>query len=184
MICSIEACSAGMGLGCKWYKLTHLQWLQCRLRPARDMVWHVLSSKPLLFHIFFSFIPNKSRVEANLWFGWQERSVNFWSKWVLRRCEPGSALLACVPVHGSRTEQVSWWVRFFRVISIFTVKLCSLSAPWLMLLLLLLQNLWHFHLNSLPVSKAQHIYHQNTELPLLVETNLLLTHAFYGGLTF
>lgn len=184
MICSIEACSVGMELSLKWHKLTHLQWLQCRLRPTEDMVRHVLSSKPLLFHISFSFIPNKSWAEGNLWFGWQQCSVNFWSKWLLGRCEPGSTLLAYVPVCGSCTEQVSWWVWFFRMISFFTIKLCTLSAHWLMLPLLLLQNPWHFHLNSLAVSKAQHICHQNTELPFPVETNLWLTHAFSGGLTF
>lgn len=107
MICSIKAWSVGMELSLKWYKLTHLQWLKYILRPAGDMVWHVLSSKPLLFHISFSFIPNKSWAEANLWFGWQQCSVSFWSKWVLRSCEPGSTLLACVPVCGSCTEQVS-----------------------------------------------------------------------------
>lgn len=142
-----------MRLSLKRYKLTHLQWLQYRLRPAGDMVWHVPSSKPLLFHISFSFIPNKCWAEASLWFGWQQCSVSFWSKWVLRRCEPGSTWLACVPAHSSCTEQVSWWALLFRMISSFAIKLCSLSAPWLMLQLLLLQNPQHFELNSLPVSK-------------------------------
>lgn len=130
MICSRETGSVGMGLSCKWYKLTHLQWLQCRLRSGGDRVWHVLSTKPLLFHISFSFIPNKSWAEANLWFGWQQCSVSFWSKGVLWRCEPGSTLLACVPACGSCSEQVSWRGLFFRKISFFTIKLCSLSAPW------------------------------------------------------
>lgn len=105
----------------------HLQWLQYRLRPAGDMVWHVPSSKPLLFHISFSFIPNKCWAEANLWFGWQQCSVSFWSKWVLRRCEPGSTWLACVPVHSSCTEQVSWWALLFRMISSSLQLVCTLA---------------------------------------------------------
>lgn len=72
-----------------------------------------------------------------------------------------------------------WWVLFYRMISFITIKLCSLSAPWLMLPLFLLQNLWHFQLNSLPVSKAQHICHQNTELPFPVETSLWLTRVIW-----
>lgn len=189
MICSIEAAL------CTWDQaLNDINWhIYIDFSDTDQLeMWPGMCSslKPLLFHVSFLLFQVTPEHQATCGLSGSNAVLIFGANGFWEGVkQPPRCLYACLCV-AVVLSNVSWWDWFnsgfagWSYSSLWRVRhpdLCSSSAPRLMLLVLLPQNLWRFHLNSLPVSKAQLFCHQKQSC--LSQWDKPLTRASSGGIT-